>query len=274
MSESEQFPVHSDDGTTIAVRVTRPAEVGAPRPPVLLVHGFGSGGAANWERTGWLRTLGRAGITAIAVDLRGHGGSDRPHDPARYRLDTLLADLRAVAAALPELAGPVDLVGYSLGGRLVCELAHRPGRLAVRRMVIGGYAGTPLLQDLPPDAVDQAFAQIGGPPAVGEQHRGATRLAAIAAATPSNDLTALRALVAGLSVDPALARAAPPPQQPTLVVTGALDPIDDAAQAWAASLPHARWLEVPGRDHISVVTAALFRERVAEFLTDPRTPAR
>src|ERR1700712_3216720 len=93
--------------------------------PVVLVHGFGSSGKANWSATGWLAAFARAGRTTVTVDVRGHGLSAKPHEVAAYALPTVLSDLKLVLAALPsELApGPeVDLVGYSMGGRLVGEL--------------------------------------------------------------------------------------------------------------------------------------------------------
>ena len=84
-------------GAAISVRI-RPA---GSRVPVLLVHGFGSNGQANWSATGWTKGLEKAGLTTVTVDLRGHGSSAKPHDSALYTLPILLADLRLVLAALP-----------------------------------------------------------------------------------------------------------------------------------------------------------------------------
>jgi pimeloyl-ACP methyl ester carboxylesterase len=256
--------VVSADGTRIATTLVRPAGA-AGRTPVLLVHGFGSAGAANWQRTGWLRTLGRTGITALAVDLRGHGRSEKPHEADRYRVEYLLQDVRAAVRAHFDFAGEFDLCGYSLGARLVCELAALPDFERVRRMVVGGYSGDPLLRDVPGDDLDVAFRQLGAP--AEELHPQARRLARIASADDRNDREALLAVIRGLAADPRLAQPAPPPMRPTLLVTGALDPVNAATGRWAETLPHARWLEVPGRDHISVVTSSLYRDRAAEFLT-------
>jgi pimeloyl-ACP methyl ester carboxylesterase len=49
--------------------------------PVLLIHGFASTASVNWVYPGWLKTLGEAGYRVIAMDNRGHGASDKPHDP-------------------------------------------------------------------------------------------------------------------------------------------------------------------------------------------------
>src|SRR5580698_7066630 len=83
-------------------------------PPVLLVHGFGSSREQNWKSTGWYGALGEAGYDVVAMDCRGHGQSDKPHDQAAYGHVRMAQDVIAVmdAAQLPA----AHLVGYSMGG--------------------------------------------------------------------------------------------------------------------------------------------------------------
>jgi non-heme chloroperoxidase len=78
-------------------------------PPALLLHGGGQT-RHSWDRVG--PTLARAGRTAIALDLRGHGDSDWSADP-EYTLHTHARDLRAVCAVL---GGRPSLIGASMGG--------------------------------------------------------------------------------------------------------------------------------------------------------------
>ena len=78
-------------------------------PPVVLLHG---GGQTRHAWGGTARRLADAGFQALAVDLRGHGDSDRSGD-ADYSLDAFADDLRAVAATLDR---PPAVVGASLGG--------------------------------------------------------------------------------------------------------------------------------------------------------------
>ena len=62
------------DGTTIAYD-----DVGEG-PPIVLVHGFASSRDGNWRRPGWYDALAGAGRRVIALDCRGHGGSEKPLD--------------------------------------------------------------------------------------------------------------------------------------------------------------------------------------------------
>lgn len=262
---------------SVTVRVAEPDR--ASVPPVLLVHGFGASARSNWAGTGWLAGLHRAGMSTITVDLRGSGGSGKPGVSSAYRLSILLADLRAVLTTVPAVLGPlpaVDLIGYSLGGRLVGELvaafrqspAH-PSRTpwpaglpAVRRAVIGGYDGRPLfdgLDDTQLAAFQDAIARRDAPDGVGR------RTATIALADRNNDLAALSALVIGLREDqwPLPAAAV---EVPTLVVAGDHDGITAHTEQWAAGLPDGRHLSIPGRNHISTVTSAVFRAAALDFL--------
>lgn len=94
--------------------------------PLLLVHGlFGS--ATNWR--GIARRLGEQ-RRALAVDLRNHGRS--PHHPA-MDYPHMAQDLDAFIACLD--AGPVDVLGHSMGGKAAMLLAlTRPDR--IRRLVV------------------------------------------------------------------------------------------------------------------------------------------
>jgi pimeloyl-ACP methyl ester carboxylesterase len=76
---------------------------------VLLLHGGGQT-RHSWRHTG--QRLAAGGWAALSIDARGHGDSDW-HPGGDYSTDALVADLRAVVAALGER--PV-LVGASMGG--------------------------------------------------------------------------------------------------------------------------------------------------------------
>lgn len=71
----------------------------------------------------WFAPLAASGRRAIALDLPGHGLSDKPLVPAAYRLDSQVAALREVIA-LEALAG-VSIVAQSMAGTIAVELALR-----------------------------------------------------------------------------------------------------------------------------------------------------
>lgn len=96
---------------------------------ILFIHGF-SQASACWTRQFSDPALA-AGFRLTAFDIRGHGESEKPLDPARYAEDHLFAgDVHAVIAALG-LTRPV-LVGWSYAGRIIADYiaAFGTGRLA------------------------------------------------------------------------------------------------------------------------------------------------
>lgn len=102
----------------LAIRVV---ERGDPAsPPVLLVPGWGCS-VYSYRYT--MPALAAAGFRAIAVDLKGHGLSDKPLAGAEYTIDSLVDHLRDILDAL-ELDRP-PLVGHSMGGSLLYHFAAR-----------------------------------------------------------------------------------------------------------------------------------------------------
>jgi len=115
---------------------TRVVETGAPdAPPVVFLHGWGCSAYA-WRHLA--APVAALGWRAVAIDLRGHGLSDRPADPDRYRRDDLVTHLGDVLTALDIGAAP--FVGHSMGGALAMALAlHAPER--VTKLALFGPVG-------------------------------------------------------------------------------------------------------------------------------------
>jgi pimeloyl-ACP methyl ester carboxylesterase len=103
-------------------------------PPLILHHGF-TQTLKRWYLCGYVEAL-RKEYQLILVDPRGHGGSDKPHDPAAYALHLRVAD---VVAILDDLKLPkAAFWGYSNGGRIAFGLAkYSPARLSA--LIIGGH---------------------------------------------------------------------------------------------------------------------------------------
>ena len=88
--------------------------------PVLLVHGWGCSAFVFKDN---MPALADAGFRAIAVDLKGHGLSDKPVAADEYTVDALVGHLLDILDAL-ELERPA-LAGHSLGGTLIYHFAAR-----------------------------------------------------------------------------------------------------------------------------------------------------
>jgi pimeloyl-ACP methyl ester carboxylesterase len=125
-----------------ATRVTTDSGVGlhvlgdnldATGVPFLLVHGLASN-ARLWD--GVRRTIAATGAPVAALDLRGHGLSDKPDDG--YDFATVADDVRSV---LDELGWSRAVVaGQSWGGNVVLELTTRhPDRVLSTTLVDGGW---------------------------------------------------------------------------------------------------------------------------------------
>jgi len=102
-------------------------------PAVLLIHGW------TFNRTVWERQVValRDRHTVITVDVRGHGESSHPR--TGYSVPALAGDLEHLVRALnvPRIA----LVGWSMGGIIAMELAHRLGTRASALGLVSTTAG-------------------------------------------------------------------------------------------------------------------------------------
>lgn len=88
-------------------------------PPLLLQHGF-AGSLEAWREFGYVAAL-RHDYQCILLDARGHGSSDKPHNPSAYDLPSRVGDIVAVldALRLPK----AHFFGYSMGGWIGFGLA-------------------------------------------------------------------------------------------------------------------------------------------------------
>jgi len=103
-------------------------EVFGSGPPLLLIHGLGSS-VRDWERQVERFQGSRA---LIAVDLRGHGESDKP--PGPYEIADFAHDAACVLDRLE--VGTAPVVGLSLGGMVGFQLAADRPDLVDRLMSV------------------------------------------------------------------------------------------------------------------------------------------
>jgi pimeloyl-ACP methyl ester carboxylesterase len=209
--------------------------------PVLLIHGLYSSAEMNWQLPGIFARLAKD-HRVIALDLPGHGRSDKPEEEAAYGL-AIIDDIVALLDHLK--VKQAHVVGYSIGGMIAVKLvARHPER--VRSALIGGMGwfgkGSPL----------ERFWER--PPILQQQR------------VPS----AFREGVPQLSVtEEELKRISVPAE----VVVGDRDPVK---QLYVAPLRRARpdWtvIEITGAGHVNCILKPEFRDNIAAWLRKQSKP--
>ena len=232
----------------------------ASLPPVVLHHGFVADANANWVVPGLVPALVAAGRHVVAPDARGHGRSEKPHDPRFYGEQRMARDLATLLEVIG--AGQIDLVGYSMGAVVALIFASDDQR--VRRLVVGGV-GSGVIEcggvdrrAVSNESIIEALS-AADPAALGESGAGAFRALADALGADRGALVAqARSVFRGeIALDRISA--------PTLVLAGEADPLAVRPQVLADAIPDAR-LQVLSGDHAGAVLDARFSRSIVEFL--------
>ncbi len=96
----------SFDGTKIWYKLSK-----KKNPTLIFVHGW----ANNW--TTWKKEIdffNRKGYSTLAIDLRGHGKSDKPEEKNKYYLECFARDIQAIIKK--EKIKDYIIIGHSMGG--------------------------------------------------------------------------------------------------------------------------------------------------------------
>ena len=220
--------------------------------PLVLLHGLSD---SQWG----LRALGyveplKERFRVVLIDMRGHGYSDKPRDPAAYAPTLLAGDVLAV---LDKLQIPqVHLFGYSLGGWIGLALAQQaPTRLAT--LTIGG--AHPYATNF--SFYRTAFAQGIEAWINSLEHHHGPLLPTVRQHLHHNDSAALQALV--MHERPALWPAGLIPAVPILFLAGTHDPLFPLIKRAAATSGAFGFSAVDGVDHYALY---LRSERVVPLL--------
>jgi pimeloyl-ACP methyl ester carboxylesterase len=240
-------------GTRLAIHRMGPNTDSAR--PLLLLHGLFSSAGVNWIKYGAAARLSEAGFECIMPDLRAHGQSEAPHDPAAYPPDVLVKDALALVAALG--LSDYDLGGFSLGARTAVRAVLAgltPRKLILGGMGLEGLSGWARRSAFFVDAIDRFDMIERGDPAY---------FAKSFMKTMAIDRVAARLLLG--SVDDTPVEALSAITMPALVVCGAEDQDNGSALALAAALPNGSYAEVPGT-HMSSVTRPELGEAMVRFL--------
>jgi pimeloyl-ACP methyl ester carboxylesterase len=242
---------NASDGVQLAYH-----QVGEGRA-VILLHGLFSSAEMNWIKFGHADRIASEGFRVVMPDLRAHGHSGKPHDPANYPSDILVRDLKDLIALLG--LSDFDLGGFSLGARTTIDAVSSGVR--PRRAILAG-TGVDVLTNWERrshfflHAIDHFHDTPRGDP---------HWLSVQFMRTMMIDLEAAALLLKGLGDHPDPQRAIASFTMPTLVVCGSEDEDNGSARELAAMLPNATYEEIPGT-HMSSVTKPELGEAIARFL--------
>jgi pimeloyl-ACP methyl ester carboxylesterase len=240
------------DGTQIAWR-----EIGEGCP-LLLIHGYFSEADTNWIKFGHAALLADTGYRVIMPDLRAHGLSGKPHDPAFYPKDILADDQFALIDHLG--LTDFDLGGYSLGGRTVARMLARgakPGRAIISGMGLQGLTSTEKRGNHFRHILDNLGTHEKGSP---------VWMAEAFLKTTGGDPVALR-LILDSFVDTSEEQLRGL-DLPVAVICGEDDSDNGSADALAEILPHGKLFTVPG-NHMSAVVKPDLGQAFVAALTGP-----
>lgn len=238
------------DGQPIAVHMA-----GQGRD-LVLIHGYFSNAWTNWVRYGHAAKLVEAGFRLIMPDLRGHGESAKPHDPAAYPADALTDDNMGLIDQLG--LTDYDLGGYSLGARTTVRMLTRGA--TPRRVILAGMGLEGLTHTL-----DKGGYYRNVLTNLGTFERGTSQWMTEAfLKTTKGDPVAMLNILNTFVDTPQEEIAAI--VQPTEVICGADDRDNGSAHELVDTLPNGRYVEVPG-NHMNAVTRKELGQAMADFLT-------
>ena len=267
--------VKAGDGTVLAVD-----EAGDPAgPPILFIHGY-SQSRLCWHRqmTGILAARHRL----VAMDMRGHGLSSRPHDAygdSRAWADDVAAVIEALALDRPVLSA------WSYGGALLCDYVRfhgTEGIAGLQFVAAVSKLGKPALAYLGADflALMKGFVSTDAEASVAALEN----LTALVPAAPLDPLEAASLLGEAVIVPPHVRRAlfSRPPENddplpqiacPVLLTHGSADRVilPSLSEHHASLMPNATLSRFEGFGHAPFLEATdRFDRELAAFVATAR----
>ena len=244
--------------------------------PVVLIHGFAVNADLNWRRPGITQALAK-NYRVIAMDLRGHGLSDKPHDPAAYgkhMVDDVIGLLDHLNIK------KAHVVGYSLGGVIALNLAaYHSDRLLTAAPLGAGWE----------DPKDSAFLDACAKMA--DALESGKSIGPVAAALSGkreapgrvhtlwvklmtgyfNDRLALAAMMRNMTGLAVSEDALKHISVPVLSIVAEHDPLKLGVDRMKGKVKDQTIVIIPGADHISAVSNPLFLESLTVFLASHKT---
>jgi pimeloyl-ACP methyl ester carboxylesterase len=245
--------------------------------PVVLVHGFGVNLEMQWggDLPGIIKALSKD-HRVIALDVRGHGKSGKPHDPRKYGAEMAEDVVRLLDHLKLKKA---HVVGYSMGAMITARLlvAH-PDRLLTATLGGAGPArqGDPerarfveriadsLEQGKEIGPLIEALTPAGKPKPSPEQIESINKFF-----TERNDTKALAAVARGWKGLEVSDKELQANRVPVLALIGKDDPLKKGVDEVQGRLARLKVVVVPG-DHITAFAQPEFLRALRAFLDEDR----
>lgn len=225
---------------------------------MVLIHGYGASVVTNWRMSGCIDALA-AHYRVIALDLRGHGRSEKPLHASAYSTAQMAEDVLAVLDE--EGIQQARIAGYSMGGMVALHLLlDFPER--VRAAVIGGM-GASFPRRL--DRRDTCSDCEDGADGLMASRRVTTRFlrAYFGRFHPLAMYAAYRGVLQhGQPVD---ASRLGEIRAPVMCVAGSRDHLCRSARTLADGIAGAQFVLLPGESHLSALGNPEFRAEMLRF---------
>ena len=233
-------------------------------PPLVLLHG-GLGRLEGWYEMGYVEPL-KKDYQLILIDMRGHGASDKPHNPNAYELQPLTADIIAVLDDVG-INKAYTLLGYSLSGRIAFGIAKYASE-RFNSFIIGG--AHPYMLDQNELEADIQLFKRGKDAVIAEMEKGlgSKMTPEMKARLASNDYEAIAALFSAKHWRFSLEDVLPTMTMPCLVFVGEADPLYAGAKECVKNMPNATFISLPSLGHLGIMSQRhLVLPHITKFLS-------
>ena len=239
--------------------------------PVILIHGFTASVPVQWQLPGIFTKLAKD-YQVIALDNRGHGRSDKPHDPQQYGPEMVQDVIRLMDHLKIEKA---HIVGYSMGGFMTgYMISNYPDRILSATMGGAGWSET---DDPRLDFIDDLAKSLDEGKGVGpliiqltpadrpkpteEEMAGINKWLML-----MNDSKALAACIRGMKGLAVPEEKLKANQVPVLAIIGDKDPLKAGVDEMQARMSNLKVSVITGADHMTTFTNPQFVTDLKEHL--------
>lgn len=224
--------------------------------PVVLIHGFSGSAQGNWFSNGVADALAK-NHRVIAIDCRGHGQSEKPHDPAKYG-PQMAKDVLELMDHLK--IDKAHVHGYSMGGGIVTQLLV----MKPERFITASYGGSGV-REIDPMFKEQVPEDKSGPDP--QEAEASAKLQA----SPDRDPEALAAIRAFPrkpeergAIDLAKIKI------PVLAINGEFDGPNAKTHRMKRQLSNFTAVVLPGKSHLTAIMAGyipqLYIDTLVKFI--------